>query len=99
MAALLHGLGEGNAAIGGLGQISGPQPVRGKLSSVQSCHAGALLDDGVDRLRIEYAAGNVAPAIDGAEHSALIDATGLEPGVARFDRLTGEIDDLILICA
>lgn len=99
MAGLFHRFRQGNAAIGGFGQIAGAQPVGGKLPRFKPCHLCALLDDAVDGARFECTCGNIAPTIDFSKHTALIDLCRLQPMGEGVDRPTGKIDDFIVIGA
>jgi hypothetical protein len=45
MTRLFHGFSQGNAAVGGLSEVTGAQAVRGKLLRAKLCHLRALLDD------------------------------------------------------
>lgn len=63
---------------------------------IQARHYCPPLDDVIDRLRIEGAARNIAPAIDPPKHTAAVDFRGRQPVVQRLHRSAGEIDDLVL---
>jgi hypothetical protein len=54
-----------------------------------------LLQDRVDRLRIERPLRNRAPAPDLAKHAALVDVCRSRPRVECLDWPAGEIDDIV----
>src|SRR3546814_19125252 len=97
MPRLLHGLGQRNSTVGGLGKIPLPQSMRRKLSRVQSSQFCALLDDVVDRFWIEGATRDISPAVDLPKHAAGVNLCGLEPGVQRFDGPAGQEHDPVLV--
>jgi len=96
MSRLLHCFRKRNATIGGLGQVSRSQSVRRKISSIQTRQCRPPFDDVVDRLRIERAAGNIAPAVNRPKHTAAVDFGGGQPGVQCLHRSAGQIDDVVL---
>ncbi len=57
----------------------------------------ALLDDPVDGARFERSCRDIAPAIDFAKHTALVNVCRFKPVGKRFDGSAGQIDDLVLI--
>lgn len=81
MPRLLHRFRQRYAAIGSLSQIAWPQSVRRKLPRLQLGKFCPLLDDFVDGLRIDRAFGHIAPAVDGTEYAAHVDAGCFEPGI------------------
>ena len=63
MLRLLHRLRQPDPLPRRLGQVSGPQSVRGKRLRLQPGHGAAPLDDQIDRLRRERLFLNRFPAI------------------------------------
>lgn len=59
MAGLLHGFGEGKAAIGGHGESAGAQAVGRKFTGIESGHLRALLNDPVDSTWFQRPGGNM----------------------------------------
>ena len=71
MAGQFHGFGQGDAAIGGYGEIAGAQAVRRELFGIKPCHRDTPLDDCIDGTGLQCPRGNIASAIDFAKHAAL----------------------------
>lgn len=99
MTGLLHGFGEGNATIGGFGEIAGAQTMGRKFRRVETRHLRAPLDDGVDGTGFQCPRGNIAPSIDFSKHVAFVDPGCLQPSGEGIDGTSGQIDNFILFDA
>jgi hypothetical protein len=62
-------------------------------------HFRPLLQNCVDRLRIERPLRNRAPAPDPTKHAALVDVCRSRPRVECLDWPAGEIDDIVRLAA
>src|SRR5690349_13300885 len=71
----------------------------GKLPRLQAGQHRPVLNDAVDRTRLQGPLRKITPAIDLAKNASRLDPARYKPGIERLDRPAGEIDDLVVIGA
>lgn len=71
----------------------------GEVTRLQASHFCPLLENGIDRLRIERSLRHRAQTSDPPEDAAFVDFGCSYPDVQRLDRTAGEINDVILFAA
>ncbi|QTK81972.1 Hypothetical protein AT6N2_L1162 [Agrobacterium tumefaciens] len=96
-AVIAPALREGNASVYRFRQIARPLSMRRKLSRVQSSHFRPLLDDGIDRLRIERPFRNGALFPDPKKLASLAAFCDRHPDFQRLHRPPGQIDGIVLL--
>lgn len=81
MPGLLHGFGKRNTSVRGLSEIARANTVCREFSWIEAGQRRSVLDDVVDRLRIQRTLGNIAPAIDLLKYAAVVDPRCRKPGI------------------
>jgi hypothetical protein len=71
----------------------------GKRLGIEPGQRRLRLDDLIDGAWLQCPLREITPAIDLAKNASRLDAARGKPGVERFDRPAGEIDDLVVIGA
>lgn len=71
----------------------------GELPRLEPGERRPLLDDRIDRTRLQRSLRNVSPAIDLAKNAPRLDSSGRKPGVERIHGPARQIDHLIVLGA